>query len=141
MTTPYVPWSPLYEIEVPRIDEQHRGLASLVSEFHAACAEGCGRERVFPLLNRLVRYAEEHFRDEEALMGAGRYPDLLRQRREHEKLTVAIFALAERYERGEAEITDEVMAFLKAWLIDHILREDKKLEGFFRDHGLPPGWD
>ena len=140
MSLPYVPWSPLYEIGVARIDEQHRGLAALVSEFYTAREEGSGRERVFPLLNRLVRYAEEHFRDEESLMGSGRYPELLRHRREHEKLTVEIFALAERYERGAAEITEEVMAFLKAWLIEHILREDKKLEAFFRDRGLPTGW-
>ncbi|MBI5013888.1 MAG: hemerythrin family protein [Deltaproteobacteria bacterium] len=140
MNEVYVPWSPLYEIGVSRIDEQHRGLAALISEFHAALGAGKAREQVFPVLNRLVRYVEEHFRDEEALMEAGHYPELLRQRREHEKLTLEIFALAERSQRGDAEITEEVMEFLKSWLVDHILHQDKKLEGFFRDRGVPAGW-
>jgi len=140
MSAPYVPWSPIYDIGVGRIDHQHRGLAGLLNEFHAAVTAGAGKEHVFPVLNRLVRYVEEHFRDEEALMEAGHYPERLRQRREHEKLTVEIFSLAERYERGEAEITEDVLEFMKSWLLDHVLHEDKKLEGFFRDKGIPAGW-
>lgn len=111
-----------------------------MSDFYAARAGGGGRDEVFTVLNRLVRYAEEHFRTEEALMEAGRYPELGRQRIEHERFLRKVFALAERLERGEAEVGDEVMAFLKAWLLGHILQEDKKLEAFFEGRGLPAGW-
>jgi len=140
MTDKFVEWSPLFEIGIPKIDEQHKSLAALVNEFHAIAASQASRDKVFSVLNRLVKYVEEHFRDEEELMGAANYPELMKQKMEHQKLAVDIFKFAERYGHNESELNSDVMDFLKTWLIDHILHEDKKLETFFRGKPLPTGW-
>lgn len=140
MSDDFIPWSHLYDINVRKIDEQHKGLAKLINDFHHAVVSGHKREVVFFLLNSLIRYSEEHFRDEEALMAESHYPELIRQKLEHEKLIFKVFDLAARYERNEAEIDEDVMAFLKSWLIDHILTEDRKLDPYLRKKGLPPGW-
>ncbi|MHB8763203.1 MAG: bacteriohemerythrin [Deferrisomatales bacterium] len=137
----YVQWSPLFEIGVPALDDQHRQLAERINDLHAAhgtAADPLGRG-VFPILNGLVRYAEEHFRDEERLMASARYPGLARQRREHEAFLGRVFALAERLERGDAELSDDLFAFLRGWLLDHILGEDRKLAGFLGDREARSG--
>jgi len=136
----FIQWSPAFELGIPRIDSEHRHLASIVNAFHEADRAGPGRGKVFPALNLLVKYVEVHFRSEEALMEAGRYPELVRHRREHEKLTEQIFRLAERYEAGDAEVSAAVMDFLKHWLLDHILREDKKMASPLQGAAIPEPW-
>ena len=137
----YMPWSEVLEIGVPTVDGEHRHLAAVVNGFHDLYRAGAARDKIFQVLNLLAKYVEVHFRSEEMLMEAGRYPELLKHRREHDKLAEQIFSLAERYEAGDAEITQEVMEFLKGWLLDHILHTDKKLEPFFQARGIPPGWE
>ena len=131
----YIQWSPAFEIGVPRIDAEHRHLAGIVNAFYDVFRADGGRSRIFAVLNLLCQYAETHFRDEEELMGQGRYPGLARHRLEHDRLLREVFALNERYAAGEAEITEEVMGFLKHWLLSHILQEDKKLEAHFESVG------
>lgn len=141
MGSAFIPWSAAYDVGIPLIDRQHEGLAKTISDFYAVIQSEHRREEIFFLLNNLVRYAEEHFRDEEALMEAGHYPELARQRIEHEKFVRRVFDLAASYQRHEAEIDEKVMEFLKSWLIDHILKEDRKLGVFFTQKGYPKGWE
>ena len=136
----YFQWSEAFEIGVRRIDRQHEKLAGLVNAFHEAYVGGGSRELVFPLLNRLVRYVEEHFACEESLMEATWYPELTKQKRAHEALTLKIFALADRYEHGDDAITDETMNFLRSWLFDHILQVDRKMGEYVQARGVPPDW-
>lgn len=136
----YVTWSELFEIGIPKIDAEHRHLTGIVNAFHDVVSAGEARGKVFAVLNLLTQYVEIHFRNEEALMEAGKYPGLLAHRREHERLTVQIFELAERYEAGAAQITTAVMDFLKNWLLDHILQEDRKIGEYFRGREVPAAW-
>lgn len=140
MGSEFIPWSTIYEVGVPLIDGQHQKLTKMINDFHSATKTGHNRAEAFFLLNGLIRYAEEHFRDEEALMAASHYPELTRQKIEHEKFILRVFELAASYEKKEAEIDEIVMSFLKTWLIDHILKEDRKLDPYFRQKGLPEGW-
>ncbi len=136
----FIQWSEIFAVGVPRVDAEHRHLVGVVNAFHQLHRSEAGRDKVFPILNLLARYVEVHFQSEERLMEAGHYPHLPGHRREHEKLAEQIFALAARYEAGDAEITDQVMEFLKHWLLDHILQLDKQLEPFFRERGVPEEW-
>lgn len=137
----FIQWSEVFEVGVPRVDAEHRHLVGIVNAFYQVHRSGAAQGKVFSVLNLLVQYVEVHFQSEEALMAAGKYPDLLRHRRDHDRLAEEIFALAARYEAGEAEITDPVMEFLKSWLLEHILHLDQTLGSFFREHGIPPGWE
>lgn len=137
----FIRWNEAFELGVPRVDAEHRHLVGVVNAFYEVYRTRAGREKIFPVLNLLVKYTEVHFRSEEALMEAGDCPDLPDHQREHDKLTEQIFTLAEKYEAGDAEISDEVMEFLKRWLLEHILQVDKKLQPFFQEHGIPDGWE
>lgn len=136
----YFQWSSAFNIGVPRIDRQHQKLADLLNELHESSAQAGSHASVYPVLNALVRYAEEHFRGEEALMEETRYPELMRQRREHEKFSFAVFALNERLQAREEETADEALSFVKNWLLDHILQMDRRMGDYVQDRGIPSHW-
>ena len=127
----YIAWSEIFSVGVPELDASHRQLIAIINEFHDAQERGAGVEKLFQVLNALVAYAEQHFADEERRLEEIHYPELLNHRRAHERLLREIFELHGRYERAQADATEDVMSFLKAWLLDHILGFDKKYEPHF----------
>ncbi len=137
----FVQWNRTLAIGVPKVDNEHKHLVDVLNAFYRAFQAGVAREKVFAVLNMLLRYAEIHFRNEEALMEAANYPELQEHRKEHERLIEEVFDLNARCEVGKTEITFETMEFLKHWLLDHILAEDKKLRDYFEQRGIPPGWE
>ena len=136
-----VQWNRTLRIGIPKVDREHQHLVAIINAFHEVHKSGAGREKVFTALNLLMKYVEVHFEHEEALMEVGHYPGTENHREEHEKLTRQIFDLYARCERGQAQVTDETMEFLKHWLVDHILGMDKEIERYFLCRGIPKGWE
>lgn len=129
---PYVIWSDMYSINVPFIDGQHKRLLDIVNDFYDALKAGQGQTIIFEILNRLIHYAEEHFKDEEELMRRAGYPAAEAERHAnlHAALVEDIFKLHKQLsEQGNPEISS-VDLFLNSWLINHILTVDKKLLPF-----------
>ena len=136
----YVAWSQLFEIGVPRTDHEHRYLVQILNDYYGSLRAGVAPDTLFSTLNRLVEYVESHFTSEEALMRESRYPGYQKHRVEHDNLTRGIFKLNQSLEDGDEVISQEVMEFLKHWLVEHILHTDKKLESFFQEHPIPQQW-
>lgn len=128
----YVLWSEMFSTRVPYIDNQHKKLLDIVNEFHAAVKDKKGKEILFPILNSLIRYSEEHFRDEETVMEMAGYPadEAFSHRKSHEGLVEEIFALNEELKGPEEKSLQDVEVFLNGWLIRHILTQDKKLSSY-----------
>jgi hemerythrin-like metal-binding protein len=73
-----------------------------------------------------VEYACEHFALEEALMAQARYPELVRHKAEHDKLTAEVAKLMQDVESGKTVLSMKLLQFLRSWLQDHIMGCDKK---------------
>ncbi|MBU0910013.1 MAG: bacteriohemerythrin [Proteobacteria bacterium] len=125
-------WSSAYSVQSGYLDHQHQILIQIVNDFNLAIARGEGKKIAYPILNRLVQYAEKHFRDEEKLLEIARYPaeQLNAQIREHEKLTEEIFRHCENWSNYGQEALPEIGRFLKEWLMDHILTSDMKFSKY-----------
>lgn len=125
----YVEWCEMFSIHVRDIDRQHTRLLEIANEFHAALKANRARQTLFDILNSLIRYAEEHFRDEEEAMEAAGYPeeDVLVHRALHEQLYDDIYRLHKEFQEAQDKSVHDVELFLNNWLIKHILLEDKKL--------------
>ncbi|MFH1216754.1 MAG: bacteriohemerythrin [Pseudomonadota bacterium] len=121
-------WKSEYNVNSRYIDQQHQHLLAIVNDFNEAITAGKGKQAAYPILNRLVQYAEEHFRDEEKLMRMARYPqnELNSHINDHEKLTEEIFQHTENWSNYGEEALPRIGEFLKKWLMDHILTADKK---------------
>lgn len=121
-------WDKRYSVQCEYIDGQHGKLIKIVNDFFKSVQQGQGRAVLASILNRLVKYAEEHFQDEERIAAAAGFPHekLELHKQEHEKLTLEIFHIAELYasEKGLEKSVEETADLLKKWLMDHILAED-----------------
>jgi len=128
----YVVWSDMFSVKMPYIDNQHKKLFEIANDFHTALEDNKGKEFLFEILNSLIHYTEEHFRDEEEIMEMAGYPavDIESHKKNHEQLVRDIFGLHQGFTNSEEKTTHELEIFLNNWIIQHILLEDKKYGPF-----------
>lgn len=129
-------WSPGFSVNVKQFDEQHKKLVAMVNQLHEAMKVGKGGEVLGPILNSLISYTASHFADEERLMQQHGYPDLVKHKAEHDKLTKQVLDLQKQYQTTKSALSMSVMSFLRDWLINHIQGEDKKYGPFLNGKGV-----
>lgn len=125
-------WSDQYLIGNESIDLEHEELFRLINAFHSHWLETRNPPDIARMLNRLIAYAEKHFRNEEAIMDAAGFAPVGEHQRIHEAMVDRIFALQQAYEDGSLRLEMETMKFLKSWLIEHILESDYRFRDFIR---------
>lgn len=130
----FAQWDETFSCRIAEIDADHKHLLDLLNGFYDAYKAGKGKETILGLLRELIKYAEEHFQREEALMDRSGYVDLLEHQIVHEDLVRQVFDLHERYSAGDAHISEEVMEFLRLWLTEHILHMDKRFGDWYAEH-------
>ncbi|MDH5581588.1 MAG: bacteriohemerythrin [Bdellovibrionales bacterium] len=131
-----IPWGPKYEIGIKSIDSQHEKLVGYINQLNDAMSEGKGSEIVELILKNLVEYTETHFVYEEKLFEAHDYSKEKEHRRLHSLLVQDVKDFKTKFENGDSELTEEMMAFLKDWLENHILIEDKKYVTELKSKGV-----
>jgi methyl-accepting chemotaxis protein len=107
------------------IDADHKALVGYVNELGQAMSEGHGREIIARTLDQLTQYTVGHFAREEAIWTLGGLPSLAAHRRLHADLVAKVASFQKDFAEGRAQLTMEMMAFLREWLIDHVLKSDK----------------
>jgi hemerythrin len=124
-------WDDSMALGVLEIDQQHKRLISLVNQLHDAMLAGRAGDGLERLLNSLITYTALHFRTEEQYMERYNYPGLAGHKKLHDDLTAKVIDFKERFDRGEAQLTLELMRFLTDWIRRHILEADKRLVPMF----------
>ena len=125
-----------YSVGIQSIDEQHSSLFDSLNELHAAMLKGQEKSVTGRLLDDLLAYTRSHFSAEEAMLAKTRYPGLAEHRAVHLKLTAQVADYAERYKRGESALSVHLVSFLRDWLSNHILREDRAYSGWLMQSGV-----
>jgi hemerythrin-like metal-binding protein len=123
-------WDQEYSVNIPDLDEQHKKIFSLIDTLHDAMCAGKGRVVVGTVLTDLLDYTATHFAHEERLFAEYAYPQAEIHMAEHEKLVQQVKAFKAKYDAGNAQITVDVMLFLKNWLNNHIHVLDKKYSAY-----------
>ncbi|MBK6630221.1 MAG: hemerythrin family protein [Betaproteobacteria bacterium] len=123
-------WKNDYQLGNALIDRDHRQLFELINSFHYEFIQNRNRVEILRLLNDLVRYCEEHFGREEAMMANQAYPGLEQHLQKHAELFETIFALQTKLEADAIRMEQETVAFLRHWLTDHIAEEDRAFARF-----------
>jgi hemerythrin len=125
-----------YSIGIQSIDDQHSSLFDSLNELHAAMLKGQDKSVTGRLLDDLLAYTRSHFSAEESMLAKVRYPGLAKHHAIHLRLTAQVADYAERYKRGEAALSVHLINFLRDWLTNHILREDRAYSGWLRQAGV-----
>ena len=131
---PFALWTDTMRIGIERIDEQHRQLLDTINDLHEAVGAGKGREVRDALFQELGEYVGTHFGTEEELMRRHGYPDLDSHKRAHDGFTAKVRAF--RQKAAEGDVSDEVLSFLKDWLVNHDILIDRKLGAYLIERGV-----
>jgi hemerythrin len=130
-----IQWNDATRTGVAEMDDQHRILVDTLIEATERLSGNPG-SRLFDRITRdLLAYAIYHFGTEEKLMAHCRYADAapddaalhLAQHRQFSQRVVALRAEASQ---GGQESRDALLAFLRDWLVNHILTTDQRLGRF-----------
>lgn len=119
-------WKDSFALGVSEIDGQHKTFLDYLNSCYQDVSSG-NKENIDPgLLDNLKSYAAIHFRYEEALMLAGHYPDLDNQVKQHHYFESKIAELEVFEAVGGKRTAESLLTFLRDWLLDHILVQDKR---------------
>ncbi|NJB69300.1 hemerythrin [Desulfobaculum xiamenense] len=124
-------WRDEYATGVPAMDAQHKELLLAADRVYHALIQGRSRADLEEFVNFLVAYAKAHFDDEEQLMREHDYPDLETHHRHHMRLMEEVEAHLAAFRSGELQLDAEFMEFVKDWLINHILLDDRQYGNAF----------
>jgi hemerythrin len=131
-----VTWNSSYSVGVKAIDGQHNVLFGILNELHDAMMKGQASTVTGPLLKKLVKYTQEHFSAEEAMLSTARYPALNEHKAKHVDLIKQVKEYVAQHDRGEITVNLHLMNFLRDWLSTHIQKVDKEYGPWMNKNGV-----
>lgn len=117
-------WSSKLEVGIAKIDDQHRQLIDIANRVVEAVRERLGSLGVDEIVKELRDYTVVHFREEEEYMEQVQYPERGAHHVEHERLKQQVKHWQHDLFIQEKVTVDEVLEFMRGWLLDHILHSD-----------------
>jgi hemerythrin len=125
-----IDWNDKLAIGNETIDDDHKHLIQLINAYELAVSKN--NLKVLGLaFASLEDYANEHFSREEKIMEAVHYPHRRSHREEHKKLLQDVHKKHEELVKGSESVDVEgLSAFLRNWLIGHVIKEDMQLKPF-----------
>lgn len=120
-------WSLEYSVGIRQIDEEHKQLFRLISNIGKAMD---GKLPEIEILKAMVEYSKKHFASEEMLMKKIYYPRLDYHIQLHRNFELQIVKYLNQLKKGDSLDLLQIKEFLEKWLINHILKEDKKIGEF-----------
>jgi hemerythrin len=124
---PLFTWYNMYSINNEEIDNQHKKLFGIFNMLYDICT-GCDRNNSLEtIINELILYSSYHFNAEEEYMRNIHYRDINNQISEHDLFERKVLELKVENAEGDSEKCHELVLFLSNWLLDHVIKEDKKI--------------
>lgn len=122
-----VEWKESFEIGHSLIDIQHKTLVELINKL---LIEEKGSSQSADLLVDFMKYAQEHFVQEELIMKEINFPELELHKTQHLDYILKGMEFVNKSIKKHPELHTETLTYLKEWLLTHILIEDKKLTSY-----------
>ena len=130
---PLLVWREQLNVGSAEIDADHKRLVQYVNELHDAVTESQSEKVVGRILIDLIEYTRDHFAREEKVMKGCGYPDLERHQKIHAALTRKVLIFAQTYLRTPTDqVKRELIDFLASWLVEHIIKEDRRVGNYLR---------
>jgi len=132
-TDSLIVWNISYSVNFEEIDRQHKMLVDLINQLHRGITRQINGNTIKDILGYLVDYTVFHFSFEERLMEEHDFPEneMLEHEKEHENFKKIVLAQQKKLVSGDdTAVGKEVLDFLKNWLLNHIMKVDKKLGNF-----------
>ncbi|AGT44276.1 bacteriohemerythrin [Treponema pedis] len=130
----FISWDANYDVGIQHVDKQHKHLVDLMNELYKACTSS-GKEEVDEkfkdVMKEMVEYVLVHFKDEEKIMESINYPKLKEHKQKHEFFIKEVLASVSAYTKGKQFVPNTFVRFLRDWLFNHILIDDKEMSRYY----------
>jgi len=118
-------WSPELSLGQKDVDEQHKELIRIANGLINAVSIGRGKRTIQNVVQKLREYTVFHFSNEEAMMEQMRFPERGQHAAEHLRLKLSVKNYQRQLYKNENVNAEEVLDFMKDWLLGHILTFDR----------------
>ncbi|MBP7654369.1 bacteriohemerythrin, partial [Candidatus Dependentiae bacterium] len=132
----FMQWNSGLSVNIKEIDAQHKRLVDMVNKLHGSMKSGAAVNVLKDILNDLIQYTATHFATEEKFMNQYQYPEFKGHKEIHDKLVEQALEVKKSFDSGKGVVTIDLMNFLKDWLVNHIMKTDKKLGAFLNKKGV-----
>ena len=128
----------LPSLGIDEIDRQHKSLLQCLDQLEYWVGRGSGYPAALNALTTLHDYMAMHFGYEEEFLRSHGYPSLAEHIQEHQRLTAELARIEARVLAGE-DVSSELIATLREWIVTHIGIEDVEYAEFFGTRDVAPG--
>ncbi|MDA8430819.1 MAG: bacteriohemerythrin [Geobacteraceae bacterium] len=123
---PLFSWRPEYSVNDPALDIHHRKLFDILNAVYENVMNSLEVDNVLPAINELSAYTKYHLMAEERYMREKGFQGIDAHIAEHRLFTHKIEMLKTNYHGNNMEVTQELIVLLGEWLLQHVIREDRK---------------
>jgi hemerythrin-like metal-binding protein len=120
----YFLWTEAMSVGVPALDSDHKCLVRIINILRELDRKEDPKATIEVVLEALKLYGRNHFRREERVMDAVRFPGGAFHRAEHQNFVRHIEFLRSKFANDKMESTRELYDYLTGWLRHHILIQD-----------------
>ncbi len=131
-----IEWEDKFSVGISMIDEEHKKLIGILNKAIFAKGHNDNPEELREVLREMNNYTITHFTTEEAYMKAFNYPEYQDHKEEHRVFSTEIIAYTYKVIKGDYQFANEIIEYLKWWLVNHIQVTDKKYIDCFKENGL-----
>ena len=127
-------WKDSFSVNNKEMDKQHKKFFSLLNKLYESAEKQGGDKDEFQKIHQAFsEYADQHFQNEEELCKIYDYPELKNQVNQHQFFREEVQRLGENFVNCEPIATKTLLVFLRDWLINHILLEDKGYKNYLQE--------
>ena len=116
-------WNDSYLLGIPMIDNQHKKFFVILDNLETLNQKQ-EKSEMHSLINELQNYVIYHFQTEEDLMVKSQSPNIDLHVMEHELFRKKVEEFHHSYYNNNAELLNEMISFMRKWLIIHISGTD-----------------
>lgn len=126
---PFIKWKESYETGHSVIDEQHKKLVEIINNLYFATIDvHMDTNKAFAdAIRNAIDYTKYHFQEESKIMELINYSDMENHKNMHRGFIIEIVRQFKNYEDGAPFASSQFIRYLRDWLLEHIVFEDKKL--------------
>jgi len=131
-----IKWDDKYSVDISIIDEEHKEFIDIINKAVAIKENNGNQEEVREVLYKMIKHALKHFATEETYMKKFNFPEFQLHRNEHLDFTNKTFDNLNKIIMGDYQVANEILEYLKQWLVNHIHGTDRKYIDCFNKNGL-----
>jgi hemerythrin len=125
-------WKENFNIGIEEIDNQHKSFLECLNDCCAQISINRGSLIDKSLIDKLSDYASTHFKFEENLMEFEGYPEIEQHRKMHQYFELQVAEMEISIADQEVRSLKSVLPFLRDWLLNHIIEQDKKFASYLK---------